>query len=747
MFPFHRKKHPETLPTPLGGVGQQSHQPVGISSYPLSASISNSAVHLPTTSANQSMDQQALNISSSPISHQDLPASSYYSESHPSSTLYADPTSAKVQPSNSYTKKSNLKIGETEKDTYRDQTQHLAHPQPLRFPQATSQFYQPSFPIKSQAVRSTHTDESFKRVWIKKNGGTPTSLYVGPNDIVDDLKYMIANKFPTTLALQYDPADLIIQTNIQIDSQGMSKTTFKNITYNNNTSRSANPNLNISTNNLNTSNTNANVNNTTNISTNTNTNTNYSLSKPKLFNADDINSPATANPLFWKPQQPSIQVDRSRSVTPISPEPTKIFNSYLLSQELKNPEPKVSGSEKSTLVLEPDVVVWSVIDKYYPNGMTMADAFLIDVDKPPPAANRDTPNKKVVSNIQNSINNPLNRSDLGYVDLKKSISLGANENKVAILGDQKVPPPRLKSIGVNDHSYGPTPQSSAVILFSKDIRNETKSPILENELNPPPPSPKVQMNTKQEEPVQLSKLAARSHSGDSNKKINLKVDTNPLEKKGDFLKAPLSDCTYTPNSDSASTIKSSTPVVNSITGKKSNNTKKKVGISKMLSHIHVLVVEDNLVNQKIMGRHLKSCNVQFEIASTGQEALELWKKGGFHLCFMDIQLPVMSGIEVTKEIRRLERLNNIGNISHHSPDNPHPPQNPDDVLDLSLFKSPIIIVALTASTGATDQQNALAAGCNDYLTKPVQLKWLKNQLTEWGYMQALINYDYFRAES
>lgn len=50
-------------------------------------------------------------------------------------------------------------------------------------------------------------------------------------------------------------------------------------------------------------------------------------------------------------------------------------------------------------------------------------------------------------------------------------------------------------------------------------------------------------------------------------------------------------------------------------------------------------------------------------------------------------------------------------------------------------------MALTASTMKQDKQQALAAGCNDYLTKPVNLDWLLNKITEWGCMQALIDFD------
>lgn len=133
----------------------------------------------------------------------------------------------------------------------------------------------------------------------------------------------------------------------------------------------------------------------------------------------------------------------------------------------------------------------------------------------------------------------------------------------------------------------------------------------------------------------------------------------------------------------------------------------------------------------------------------GQIAVNKWRAGGFHLVLMDIQLPIMSGLEATKEIRRLERINGIGVFSSSAPGTPMPDDhhqlggtNGDgaapgslgengsegqeltrdktkDRLEMAegLFKSPVIIVALTASSLQSDRHEALAAGCNDFLTK------------------------------
>ncbi|WVQ98736.1 hypothetical protein IAU59_005867 [Kwoniella sp. CBS 9459] len=119
-------------------------------------------------------------------------------------------------------------------------------------------------------------------------------------------------------------------------------------------------------------------------------------------------------------------------------------------------------------------------------------------------------------------------------------------------------------------------------------------------------------------------------------------------------------------------------------------------------------------------------------------------EGGFHLILMDIQLPVMDGIEATKEIRKLERHNNIGVF----PSTPVVEHSRAPSLESSVpsspFRSSVIIVALTASSLQSDRVAALAAGCNDFLTKPVSLKWLDKKIVEWGCMQALIDFDGWR---
>lgn len=163
----------------------------------------------------------------------------------------------------------------------------------------------------------------------------------------------------------------------------------------------------------------------------------------------------------------------------------------------------------------------------------------------------------------------------------------------------------------------------------------------------------------------------------------------------------------------------------------------------VVPQIKILIVEDNRINQQILERFLKKKNVQFEVAQTGREALDKWKTGEFHLILMDIQLPVMTGLEATQEIRRLEAVNGIGAFQQGSADVDNASLEPHDVIRKSAggFRSPVIIVALTASSDSDDLTEALAAGCNDFLTKPVNFAWLERKIIEWGCMQALIDFE------
>ncbi|KAG9317120.1 hypothetical protein JVU11DRAFT_1311 [Chiua virens] len=156
--------------------------------------------------------------------------------------------------------------------------------------------------------------------------------------------------------------------------------------------------------------------------------------------------------------------------------------------------------------------------------------------------------------------------------------------------------------------------------------------------------------------------------------------------------------------------------------------------------ISVLIVDDNPINQTILSTFMRKKKIKYDVAKNGEEAVQKWRSGGFHLILMDIQMPVMDGIQATKEIRQLEAVA----CAPSTPQSDSSGRTPSDVTSesrastsTSPYRSSVIIVALTASSLQSDRVAALAAGCNDFLTKPVSLQWLNNKIIEWGSIKAL----------
>ncbi|MEO5331073.1 MAG: response regulator [Magnetococcus sp. YQC-5] len=125
-------------------------------------------------------------------------------------------------------------------------------------------------------------------------------------------------------------------------------------------------------------------------------------------------------------------------------------------------------------------------------------------------------------------------------------------------------------------------------------------------------------------------------------------------------------------------------------------------VMQALAGTHILLVEDNELNQQIAREFLEQAGVKVTVAQNGQQALEWVAQHPFDTILMDWHMPVMDGLDATRAIRQ----------SNES-------------------WATIPIIAMTANAMTFDREQCLAAGMNDYLAKPIQPKSLYTVLAQW----------------
>ena len=123
---------------------------------------------------------------------------------------------------------------------------------------------------------------------------------------------------------------------------------------------------------------------------------------------------------------------------------------------------------------------------------------------------------------------------------------------------------------------------------------------------------------------------------------------------------------------------------------------------KLQPTLKILIAEDNLINQKICQVMLKKMNYNADIANNGAEALKAVQKEKYDLILMDMQMPIMDGVEATIKIRELEK-NKLHNVK---------------------------IVALTANDLPGDKDRCIEAGMDDFISKPINAANLNNVLRQ-----------------
>jgi len=375
----------------------------------------------------------------------------------------------------------------------------------------------------------------------------------------------------------------------------------------------------------------------------------------------------------------------------------------------------MTREQRSERVLGPEEPMGRTLDAYFPGGQTVDEALIIDVPirrtpKPSPQLTRQYYDEQRPTEAGTEYFPPMPVPVAHSPHLPGVPPAGANGHPVphsmSVINTGQVP--ALPSPGGTGrrHAGHRRPQIG---------RTHTSSPTLNNSQ-----APTAQNGMQMQAYLRGSR--SRTHSSASEKSnappAAPPLPTPPPPTANDLASAIQRTATPPPR------VSSPRPVARPKKNKKAaDHPSLPAGmLNGAVPPINVLIVEDNIINLKLLEAFMKRLKVRWQTAMNGREAVTKWRAGGFHLVLMDIQLPIMSGLEATKEIRRLERLNSIGvfssSASSSAPEQEgDEPEGEDKLPSTVLFKSPVIIVALTASSLQSDRHEALAAGCNDFLTK------------------------------
>lgn len=219
------------------------------------------------------------------------------------------------------------------------------------------------------------------------------------------------------------------------------------------------------------------------------------------------------------------------------------------------------------------------------------------------------------------------------------------------------------------------------ILFEFRSNKPLLLPLKQNE---------ILLSKSQEELINILDLTISKHVVNRNGgELNVTLTMDDAIIKFDYMLKSNSPQSLTPNFDA-----------NISDDKKATPTASSAMTDVDLSRVKVLLVEDNLINQKIILLSLKKMVSSIDIANNGKEALDKFGTSKYDIILMDVQMPIMNGYVTTKKIREIE-----SSINTHTP-----------------------IIAITANALLGDREECISFGMDDYISKPFQIEVLVQKM-------------------